>query len=430
MTRVIQQRLFKDDIVVFKHIKCNSGTFVNNMKLPIHRWFRYSAGFSASWVESILAGQDKNIVVLDPFAGSGTTLLASDKFNIKSYGIEPHPFVYRIAKAKLFWDTSIDALSNKYSEVLSYAKKQRRRNTDFPELINKCFDEETLLLLDKLKSAWIELNDNSKESELVWLAITSILRPSAFAGTAQWQYILPNKTKYKTTEPFLALEQKTNIILSDMKEYQETAEKSQALMLECDARDYFDIKDNSIDLVITSPPYANNYDYADATRFEMSFWGEVSSWGDLHEVVRKYLLRSSSQHVSKEKLNLEDLLKNTCINPIKDELEKVCYDLAEERLNHGGKKHYHTMIAAYFIDMAKVLYHLRRVCKENSKMCYVIGDSAPYGIYAPVDKWIGELAITVGFKSFTFEKIRDRNIKWKNRKHRVPLKEGRLWIMG
>jgi len=51
-------------------------------------------------------------------------------------------------------------------------------------------------------------------------------------------------------------------------------------------------------------------------------------------------------------------------------------------------------------------------------------------VYLAVDKWLGELALSAGFKSFYFEKIRDRNIKWKNRKHRVPLHEGRLWIEG
>lgn len=63
-------------------------------------------------------------------------------------------------------------------------------------------------------------------------------------------------------------------------------------------------------------------------------------------------------------------------------------------------------------------------------MCWVIGDSAPYGVYAPIERWIGELALAAGFVDYRFEKLRDRNIKWKNRKHRVPLKEGLLWIEG
>ncbi|PNK76651.1 hypothetical protein CEQ35_022805 [Yersinia enterocolitica] len=66
----------------------------------------------------------------------------------------------------------------------------------------------------------------------------------------------------------------------------------------------------------------------------------------------------------------------------------------------------------------------------NSSICYVIGDSAPYGIYVPAEKWLGELALSAGFNSVHFEKLRDRNIKWKNRTHTVPLHEGRLWIKG
>jgi hypothetical protein len=99
---------------------------------------------------------------------------------------------------------------------------------------------------------------------------------------------------------------------------------------------------------------------------------------------------------------------------IGDELSAVCGRLETERNGHGGKKNYHTMIAAYFVDMAKVWRQLRRVAAAGGRICFVIGDSAPYGVHVPVDRW--------------FEKTRDRNVKWKNRKHRVPLHEGRLWV--
>ena len=110
--------------------------------------------------------------------------------------------------------------------------------------------------------------------------------------------------------------------------------------------------------------------------------------------------------------------------------ELACHQLEIERLGHGGKKAYHLMIAAYFSDMLRIWYELRRVCRSGANICFVVGDSAPYGIYVPVDKWLGELAVFAGFGAYHFEKTRDRNIKWKNRKHRVPLHEGRLWIRG
>ncbi|MEZ4861909.1 MAG: hypothetical protein R3C14_11395 [Caldilineaceae bacterium] len=58
------------------------------------------------------------------------------------------------------------------------------------------------------------------------------------------------------------------------------------------------------------------------------------------------------------------------------------------------------------------------------------GDSARYGVYCPIDRWIGELALAAGFVAYEVEKLHDRNTKGKNRKHRVPLKDGLLWIEG
>lgn len=59
-----------------------------------------------------------------------------------------------------------------------------------------------------------------------------------------------------------------------------------------------------------------------------------------------------------------------------------------------------------------------------------MGDSAPYGVHVPVERWLGELAIAAGFEDYSFEKTRDRNVKWENRKHKVPLHEGCLWVKG
>lgn len=428
-----QQLSFFPNTVRKARKKQRSGTFVDNMNLPVHRWFRYSAGFSAKWVENQLGElclDNPAPLVLDPFVGSGTTLLASDRMNIPSVGVEAHPFVVRIARAKLLWATPISDFAQKANTILCRARKMPSTNVQYPKLVHRCFKDDVLVRLDKLKRAWIEGNDGSSASELVWLAITAILRPTSSAGTAQWQYILPNKTKKVVEEPFMAFKAQVHLMRMDMSTYQSRITDTLATLIQGDARNCPELEDNSVDVVITSPPYTNNYDYADATRFEMSFWGEVQSWADLHEAVRQYLIRSCSQHAAKEKLVLEEILGEEVIAPIRTELSDVCQSLAEERLLHGGKKHYHTMVAAYFVDMAEVWHELRRVCKPGAKLCFVVGDSAPYGIYVPVDKWLGKLAIAAGFRSYSFEKLRDRNVKWKNRKHQVPLHEGRLWVNG
>lgn len=422
-----------DDLAATPDLKVSrSGTFVDNMSLPVHRWFRYSAGFAATWVKEVLAdwGIKPGHVVLDPFVGSGTVPVVCDTIGVNSIGVEAHPVVARICKAKLLWTSNPDLVGHFAAEVLEHAQDRKPDVSSYPQLIHRSFDTEALAALDSLKSAWSLLRDSSPESELIWLALTSILRPTSKAGTAQWQYILPNKTKKKVIHPLLAFQQQIEIIKSDLRWMQTRAKRSHAEIIAGDARTLADSMPQKVDAVITSPPYANNYDYADALRFEMTFWGDVTGWGDLHDTVRKYLIVSSSQHSSRERLKASDLLEADAVEPIRDELGAVIEQLAKVRETHGGKKHYHTMIGAYCRDISLVLRQLRIACKAGSRMCWVIGDSAPYGVYCPIEKWIAELAMAAGFKQHHFNKLRDRNIKWKNRKHRVPLKEGLLWIEG
>lgn len=166
------------------------------------------------------------------------------------------------------------------------------------------------------------------------------------------------------------------------------------------------------------------------TRLEMSFMREIRGWGDLQASVRRHLVRSCSQHVPEKAIDLRQVLAAPGLAPIRDELAPICEQLAEVRLTKDGKKTYHLMVACYFQDLALVWQALRRVCQSPCKVCFVIGDSAPYGVYVPVVQWLSKLAEAAGFHGCQFEKTRDRNVKWKNRKHRVPLLEGRLWVEG
>jgi len=433
---IIQQSLFSELKENRSSVqKSRSGTFTDNMKLPIHRWFRYSAGFSAEWVEQEILAHKNNeasINVLDPFAGSATTLLAAELVKIKAVGFEPHPFIHRVAKAKLGWNVDTKQLREIYREIIRKASEgiTESKRFDVPLLI-KCFTNDSLSRLDSLKDVYLsEFDNGNAENEMIWLGITSIIRACSTAGTAQWQYVLPNKKKSKVLEPFEAFTLKMEQMIEDINYAKHENWFSNSEIINTDARapEYKEIE--LFDLVITSPPYPNNYDYADATRLEMTFWGEIQGWGDIHSAVRQYLLRSCSQHSAKEKLQLDALLQDDVLLPIKDEITKSCQELAKIRLIKGGKKTYHTMAAAYFTDLGNVFHALRPITKKGCRMCFVVGDSAPYGVYLAVDKWLGELALSAGFKSYSFEKIRERNIKWKNRKHNVPLHEGRLWIEG
>ena len=412
-----------------------SVTFIDNMKLPVHRWFRYSAGFSAEWVASEITKfeRETNTIakILDPFLGSGTTSFVGFSTGTTTYGYEGHPYIARIAKAKNNWHLDISDFKNACREVHDTASRMRSKSKryDKARLLGKCYDSETLNNLDRLRTAYESLYTEDPIWELVWLNITSILRICSNVCTAQSQYILPNKPKkakvYKPREAFM---DKMSAMAEDMEIAQKANWSRTAHIYNRDVRKR--INAPKCNMLISSPPYPNNFDYADATRLEMTFWGEIESWADLKKVVRPTLIRSCSQHAASDKINVDDMLEDPLLDSIKDQITPIIKKLDRIRHGKGGHKTYHSMVAAYFYDLSKIIRNCRRVMDSGSKICFVIGCSAPYGVHVPAERVLGELCLSHGFKSFTFEKVRDRNTKWKNRTHTVPLTEGRLWIEG
>ncbi len=408
-----------------------STTFANNMTLPIHRWFRYSAGFSAGWAESVIREFGARRV-LDPFGGSGTTVLAAQSAGAEGFGVDVHPFVARAAKAKLQWTEDPTSLRERSDRVIKAALAGHASDietSDVSSLTRKVFPDGPLRTLLALRYATEHVWEGDNIDELLWLALVGILRRCSPVGTAQWQYVLPNKTKSKVSEPIEAYRQQIEMMATDMESRRASLPNpASTAFSESDIRSTDAVPDSWADLIVTSPPYANNFDYADATRLEMTFMGEVAGWGDL-KPLRNKLIRSCSQQMVK--YDATEVLESAVeLEPFRDEIKKTYSELDEVRLTKGGRKAYHSMIVAYFHDLGKTWNQLRKMTSDGANVCFVVGDSAPYGVHVPVDRWLGEQALAAGFQDYEFEKVRDRNIKWENRKHRVPLHEGRLWVRG
>ncbi len=260
-------------------------TFIHNMGLPVHGWYRFPAGFSAEWAQQVIEdhrGVIGELAVLDPFAGVGTTVLAGESAGVPACGVEAQPFIQRIAAAKLLWHSNIAEFHEMAQAVADLAKSKCRQLPPYPKLIHGCFTEESLNDLNALRCAWEELNDGSPGATLSWLALVGILRACSSAGTAPWQYVLPSKTKNKVLPPYDAFDLQVRRMLADMNYWQMLEARRDANISRDDARLLETVQADSVGLVVTSPPYANNYDYGDATRLEMTFFGEVSGWGDVH----------------------------------------------------------------------------------------------------------------------------------------------------
>lgn len=420
------------------------GTFKDSLRASIHNWFTYPAGFSYKAVESSIHrnGIEQGQVIYDPFMGSGTTNLVAKKLAINSYGVEAHPFVFRIAKTKMNWDVNRDEIANALREVevrvdrcgknLHVTDVQDFLRKEFPELVLKCYESNTLMDLLFIRNAIAQGDFSEDVKDLFFVGLTSILRQVSTAATG-WPYIAPNKQKTTSLNKNAMNEFSRQIrkmsadIQATIGEAHPNFRNSNHLIYNTDSRYTQALIPNAcVDHIFTSPPYLNNFDYADRTRLELYFWGEAKNWGDISETIRTKLITSATTQISRDdpRYNLSKELQQACPD-VFDFLNKAIKQLSEVRLTRGGKKSYDHLVSGYFNDIFKIVAEVYRVLKPDTNAVFVLGDSAPYGVHIPTDDLIGKIGLGVGFSDYRIDVLRERGGKWKDnpQRHDVLLRE-------
>lgn len=415
------------------------GTFRDSLKAPVHSWFTYPAGFSYKAVEhsilkeGLMPGID---TIYDPFMGSGTTNLAAKTKGINSIGVEAHPFVHTITKCKMNWDIKESEVMSSIEKLRdSLAKAKRPKNIEsylskeFPELILKCFLPDTLFDLLTIRNAIREQKIKLEVKDFLNTVLICSLRDVSIAATG-WPYIAPNKIKITSMSKKGAIVYFDKAIkmfkdIEKIKTLSSNVKTSHKVLLG-DSRSTKEIKSNSIAHIFTSPPYLNNFDYADRTRLEMYFMGAAHNWGDISDKIRTKLITSATTQISRNDSKYKfdrDFIKEC--PEVHSVLSKSVLELGTLRLIKGGKKSYDLMVVGYFNDLYKIIKENYRVLKPGKKAIYILGDSAPYGVHIKTDVLIGEIGKCVGFKHYDVEILRTRGGKWaKNpQRHSVPLRE-------
>src|ERR1035441_3916458 len=161
-------------------------------------------------------------------------------------------------------------------------------------------------------------------------------------------------------------------IAADLRHLHQKAATS-AIVHQADARDLVHLlPPNSIDAVITSPPYPNEKDYTRTTRLESVLLGFIRSKEDLRGL-KKQLIRSNTRGVYKA--DTDDLLVagNKEIERIADAIEKRRIELKKDS---GFEKLYARVTKLYFGGMTRHLSELRRVLRPGAQLAYVVGDQA------------------------------------------------------
>ncbi|MCL7457393.1 site-specific DNA-methyltransferase [Micromonospora sp. MSM11] len=403
------------------------------------RWFRYPAGFASDYV-SLLLGQlelPTGSMIVDPFAGSGVTGTSARGMNYSFFGIEAHPAIAELANLKLQTPVAgVDGLTKTADKLIRLAES-RSKDIDKTfehetELTRRCFTPEVLSQLIALRESIKSGEAGEWHLHAKW-ALLSTLRDVASVRVG-WPYQNPTKAKKaRFTDPLTRFRQRVDWIREDLSRIDTTkAGKLGLNIVHGDSTDRVSwafLPPKSAHGCVSSPPYLNNFDYADATRLEMYFWGEVSSWAELCATVRSKMITATTQQSSVgAALAAKNALEH--LGNVGKRVTDLANDLKKERLARNRGKEYDRVVPDYFAAIAKVLANLALAMEPGAPVVWLIGDSAPYGVYVDTPGIIAELAEQVGFTTEDDRPLRRRGQRWAQNatRHQVDLSERLLLL--
>ena len=342
--------------------------------------------------------------VLDPFMGSGTTLLESYISGRNSYGIDIHPLAKLIAKVKT---TPLDpeVLTSLADGLLSEIRQEEDAAGDFtPEIPNRehWFRPHVLGELAAIKKSIWSMRSGDYQ-DFFKICFSSIIRKvsnsdddSLIPEVTAFQKKLDaqGKTNYDAKARFENAIKNKLIDAADLWRLSEEVEKKfkktpSIDIIGNDARD-IDLDDGEIDLAVTSPPYASAVHYVSVHKLEMYWLGMITETAELDSrVVGTARVYAADYRDWEPRTRLPDLRR------VLDELR-----------TRDKKSAY--VVFRYFDDMRKNLVEVNRVLKRNGRYCIVIGENTFRRVRIPTYMILARIAQQCGFeveKVFVYDVI-------------------------
>ena len=396
----------------------------------VHDWYRFVLSFPSHLVRDYLDafGVDSTQRVLDPFCGTGTTLVECKKLGIPSVGIERNPMAGFASRTKLDWRVDPDALVSHAKRVagLLLDRLQHEDIDDFgpaplfrakdppiadlrtlpPERLNLLLKNsisplplhKTLLLLDVLEQ---QRDDTLYAHERLALA-------SALVSDIGNLHFGPEVGVGRVREdaavvgPWL---DRVRAMAGDLASLRKQAGTEATVHL-ADARRLEEfLEPESIDAVITSPPYPNEKDYTRTTRLESVLLGFVRDKQDLRGL-KQGLVRSNTRSVYKTDADDALVADHAGIQRIARLIEKRRIELGK---TSGFERQYARVTKLYFGGMVRHLAGLRSRLRPGARLAYVVGDQASYlRVMIRTGKILGELAQSLGYELTAINLFRTR----------------------
>ena len=392
-------------------------TFAANKQKPVHRWVPWVAGFSSELVCTLLATYAaEESVVLDPFAGVGTTLLDAYCQGHQVIGFEVNPYAAFVSRVKLgfaFVDpaalrTTAQQLQQVVQQQLAQAYVPRTQapqgfKTKIPFFSPRVL-RKILICLD-----FVEQVDHAALQACMQLAFA--LTMIEYSNYSYEPSLSTRQAAGKNTIPDAPIVEIIARKLQEMADDIETmctqAEQLKSYVVYPDSclNSGTYVKQHHVDLCITSPPYLNNYHYVRNTRPQMYWLGLVSGTHDTKKI--------EHANFGKYWQTVRDLthLEWIFADPPKALVEQVEHlrTLSPEKGIYGGNG-WANYAVAYFNDCYLFLEQLKYVMKPRAPICIVIGNSILQGQMIPTDRYLAELAQQMGFELVAIDIPRDTRV--------------------
>ncbi len=380
----------------------------------IHDWYRFVLSYPPHLVRRYL---DKFLLqpgdtVLDPFCGTGTTLVECKKNNISSIGIEPNPVVHMAASAKVNWNVDVKKLeehsyriARRYDELIKQYGKNLKK---LPPEKEKLLIKNSISPLPLHKSlVLIEAINELRDDQFFDIERTALAKQLVFSYSNLHfgPEVGVKRKKMNDVDAIGSWLNQIKKMIEDLKEYSHL-KNTQSVVHLGDSRNIGTaIKNNTINAIITSPPYPNEKDYTRTTRLESVLLGFINNKEDLRNH-KQSLLRSNTRNIYKND-NDEKWVEK--YDEIMDLANKIESKRIEMKKTSGFEKQYHKVVRNYFGGMARHLEELKPFLKPGAKLAYVVGDQASYfQIPIRTGTLLANIAVDLGYDLIDIELFRTR----------------------
>jgi len=378
-------------------------TFRSNETLPVHRWWPYVQGYSAEFVARVIADADlpKDATVLDPFAGSGTTLVEARRAGARALGTELLAPAALAARVKTAFELDPRALARVAEHTLARAALRPPGVLPFLRETLRQFDPSALRDLTRLRDSLPPVGD--PVSDAVRLAFGRILIPSSRLHRSPCLGYGPRRAG-SMTPPFDRFREAVDEMVADLEvlRSERTRWGAPAEVTEGDARTG-GWRPRSVELAITSPPYVNGMDYVMNYKVDLAWLGYARSYADLAAIRRA--------QVACDNLPRREAAPYLDTRAVRDPwLGEILGRIRENlvRKSNYRRNDVHAIVHRYFADLRPVLDGVYRALAPGGQFVVVVGDSLLAGTYVPGDLLLARLGAARGFRIVSVEVARRR----------------------